>query len=297
MSTSPSDQTPTIPPPGRSRPTLLRPPATIVSPPSPVDTTSAIPQFTSPVSSPLSSPPEGPDETTYDSPESDEDDGTNTLSPVTSRIRPRADSHTSHTSRGSSSNRPIAATQMSTSPSWEPSLLTPHTPGSPALSPSLSSEDGRFGLPPRAPSPSSPHYRPKPSHHRRTSSTHRVRETLHAEQKSTEDGSRMVNNYRLGRSLGSGAYAKVELAVDVSTGQEYVSHKPLPIIPTHDSRHVQTVAWVDIPLAARSTGLVEAQTPVRFIVPLAPLFISFAISVQDETNVLNQELEADTYRR
>lgn len=32
------------------------------------------------------------------------------------------------------------------------------------------------------------------------------------------------------------------------------------------------------------TGLVEAQTPVWFIVPLAPLFVLFAISVLAETN-------------
>jgi len=31
-----------------------------------------------------------------------------------------------------------------------------------------------------------------------------------------------VNQYKIGKSLGSGAYAKVELGVDVGTGQEYV---------------------------------------------------------------------------
>lgn len=219
------DASPSIPPPSRPRPTtLLRPPATIVSPPSPIDTTSAIPHFASPVASPEKGETEEPESyIAYESPESDEDDGTNTLSPVTSRIRPSPSRTNSQASAGSSSNRPIAANQMSMSPSREPSLLTPHTPGSPKMSPSLSSEDGRFNLPPRAPSPSSPYYRPKPSHHRRTSSTHRVRETLDGEQKSAEDGSRMVNNYRLGKSLGSGAYAKVELAIDVSTGIEYVS--------------------------------------------------------------------------
>jgi [calcium/calmodulin-dependent protein kinase] kinase len=33
----------------------------------------------------------------------------------------------------------------------------------------------------------------------------------------------MINQYRIGRSLGKGAYAKVELGVDVGTGKEYVS--------------------------------------------------------------------------
>jgi serine/threonine protein kinase len=32
----------------------------------------------------------------------------------------------------------------------------------------------------------------------------------------------MINQYRIGRSLGKGAYAKVELGVDVGTGKEYV---------------------------------------------------------------------------
>jgi len=32
----------------------------------------------------------------------------------------------------------------------------------------------------------------------------------------------MVNQYKIGLSLGKGAYAKVELGVDVGTGTEYV---------------------------------------------------------------------------
>ena len=40
-------------------------------------------------------------------------------------------------------------------------------------------------------------------------------------QRSTEDGQRMVNQYRIGESIGRGAYAKVEKGVDVGTGQEY----------------------------------------------------------------------------
>lgn len=58
---------------------------------------------------------------------------------------------------------------------------------------------------------------------RRRSSSHRVRETVAGEQKSTEDGARVINQYRIGKSLGKGAFAKVELAVDMTTGTEYVS--------------------------------------------------------------------------
>lgn len=32
----------------------------------------------------------------------------------------------------------------------------------------------------------------------------------------------MVNQYKIGKTLGKGAYAKVELGVDVGTGLEYV---------------------------------------------------------------------------
>lgn len=46
---------------------------------------------------------------------------------------------------------------------------------------------------------------------------------MDGQQRSTDDGHRMVNQYKIGRSLGKGAYATVELAVDVGTGTEYVS--------------------------------------------------------------------------
>jgi len=189
--------------------TLLRPPATIISPPSPIDPTHSIPGFSSPTA--LSPACDEPSELiAYDSPEEDEvendtaSDRSNLL-PVTSRARPRP-------------NGPIAAKTLSTSPSREPSLLTP---GSPLPS------NPTLPLLPRAASPSSPHYHARPSHHRRMSSTHRVKETIGGEQKSTEDGAIMVNQYRLGKSLGSGAYAKVEIGVDVGTGVEYVSWSPI----------------------------------------------------------------------
>lgn len=90
---------------------------------------------------------------------------------------------------------------------------------------------------PRIPSPSAgaqgqdarpqmvPH---KERRHRRESSTHRVRETIYGETRSAGDGSRMVNQYRLGKTLGKGSYASVEHGIDVGTGIEYVSvvHRP-----------------------------------------------------------------------
>ncbi len=59
--------------------------------------------------------------------------------------------------------------------------------------------------------------------HRRTSSAHRVRETLNAKHHSTSEGQRMVNQYALGPTIGKGAYATVERGIDVGTGTEYVS--------------------------------------------------------------------------
>ncbi|WVO14779.1 hypothetical protein L204_102417 [Cryptococcus depauperatus] len=73
----------------------------------------------------------------------------------------------------------------------------------------------------RSPSPSSPSFRPKGLSHRRTSSTHRVRETIDGTQRNTEEGERVINQYKIGKSLGQGAYAKVELAIDVESGVEY----------------------------------------------------------------------------
>ena len=46
---------------------------------------------------------------------------------------------------------------------------------------------------------------------------------MDGEQRNTQDGERMVNQYKIGKALGRGAYAKVELGVDVGTGTEYVN--------------------------------------------------------------------------
>jgi hypothetical protein len=106
---------------------------------------------------------------------------------------------------------PLAADALSASPNDDPDLLLPR-----------SGDQGQGSPLVRVPSPSHTDYRPKPTHHRRTSSSHQVRETVDGSQTTTEDG-RLVNQYRIGKSLGQGAYAKVELGVDVTTGKEYVS--------------------------------------------------------------------------
>lgn len=105
-----------------------------------------------------------------------------------------------------------------------PPMVTPlPAPASPAF---LRPTSPRFASPSlattvRSPSPSSPSLRPKGLHHRRTGSTHRVRETIDGTQTANKDGERMINQYKIGMSLGQGAYAKVELGVDIHTGVKY----------------------------------------------------------------------------
>jgi hypothetical protein len=57
-----------------------------------------------------------------------------------------------------------------------------------------------------------------------------VLETLNAKQHQTEEGQRMVNQYRLGPTIGKGGYATVEKGIDVGTGKEYV--RPLACHPS-----------------------------------------------------------------
>lgn len=68
-----------------------------------------------------------------------------------------------------------------------------------------------------------PNSKKRTSSHGSTNRT--VKETLNAYAVENEDGSRMVNQYRLDGSgpLGKGAYATVERATDRETGIEYVS--------------------------------------------------------------------------
>lgn len=58
---------------------------------------------------------------------------------------------------------------------------------------------------------------------KRQSSSHVVRETTLGLQHEDDEGARVVNQYKIGDSLGKGAYATVELGIDVSTGKKYVS--------------------------------------------------------------------------
>ena len=194
----------------------LQPPETVISPPSPIDPSIQSPTiFDSPVDSPT---------TAFHGDAETKGEGSGSSSSQRQSSTPRNDRSPARASKpslssSSSYSSPVDTKQLTSSPQKEPSMLlsTPspsHTsrPSSPTMS----------GPPSRSASPSSPHYRPRDSHHRRTSSTHRVRETLRGEQKSTDDGQRMVNQYRIGKSLGKGGYAKVELAMDVGTGVEYV---------------------------------------------------------------------------
>lgn len=116
----------------------------------------------------------------------------------------------------------------------------------------------------RSPSPSSPSLRPKGTHHRRTSSAHRVRETIDGTQTANEDGERMINQYKIGMSLGQGAYAKVELGVDINTGLKYVSLAlPIPLSslmmcsPTGNQRVFKIQASSPIP--SRETSCKHAK--------------------------------------
>ncbi|WWD16831.1 hypothetical protein CI109_101263 [Kwoniella shandongensis] len=181
---------------------LLEPPATIISPPSPTDPKDFHPP-TFNLSPQIRSPAGSDEDIEYDSPEEGDGDtpSSNLFGKDVPPPKPRAPSD-------SLGPVPLAATNMSNSPLKEPSLLRAESP-----SPSSSR--------PRSPSPSSPHFRPRTLHHRRTSSTHRVRETTDGHQRSTEDGQRMINQYRIGESLGQGAYAKVEIGVDVGSGKKY----------------------------------------------------------------------------
>jgi hypothetical protein len=217
--------------PAHPNPRLLELPATIISPPSPVNfKTSHSEVFdAAPV------PPSTDEPVEYDSPEEDDSVMDLTASPRSPPLRrpsysslspspwasPRPISSPSVQAFASPrlSSGPVAAAQLSTSPTSTPgAFLHPASPEPGSSSSRLSTP----GSPRKGSRPSSPQYRPRPSDSRRESSTHRVRETTYGEQKETVDG-RMVNQYRIGRKLGNGAYATVELGVDQRTGTEYVS--------------------------------------------------------------------------
>ncbi|ODN87084.1 CAMKK/CAMKK-META protein kinase [Cryptococcus wingfieldii CBS 7118] len=161
----------------------LQPPATVVSPPSP--TAHRLPH----------SPRPRPRPPTTDSPERLEAPVDPSPAPPVSQSPPSLDLH-----------HPSPSIE---SPAPSPSLLRPASP--------IFASHGVL----RSPSPSSPSFRPRVAHHRRASSTHRVRETIDGTQTASKDGERMINQYRIGTCIGQGAYAKVELATDINTGIEY----------------------------------------------------------------------------
>lgn len=214
-----------------ARPSLLLPPggppATIISPPTPVT-----PVDSHPLVAGASAPSEvliieEPEE--YDSPE----EGFETASTTSSSfIRTPAQQSINvpppfSVSRGNSSS----SSSMTPGAAPEP-IPAPTAKASPAslIAKPLPTPSSPHVYQPRIPSPSSgsqdPRTQPgqrREGRHRRESSTHRVRETIYGETRSTVDGQRMVNQYRLGKTLGKGSYASVEHAIDVGTGIEYVS--------------------------------------------------------------------------
>jgi hypothetical protein len=64
----------------------------------------------------------------------------------------------------------------------------------------------------------------------------------------------MVNQYRIGRSLGRGAYASVELAVDVGTGKEYVSQSGRSPLTPGDQGVFQVAITLSIAAGKAQTG-------------------------------------------
>ncbi|WVR04119.1 hypothetical protein IAU60_001118 [Kwoniella sp. DSM 27419] len=200
----------------RARPSQLQPPATIVSPPSPIDTKDTpSPAFAYPPKKDTLSAPTTEEPVQYDSPEEDEEN---------TEPKPDYEAKGPSDSLGPAPTSGVLSSHLSASPRKDYTMHLPDSPG-PSRTPS------------RPVSPSSAQYhRPRGLHHRRTSSTHRVRETTDGQQSNTEDGERMINQYRIGKSLGKGAFASVELGIDVGTGVEYLVHLYEAIsVPTADA--------------------------------------------------------------
>lgn len=248
------------------RPSLLCPPATIVSPPSPVEPTTGSLSHMG-YTTPPQTDPDGVDgsnegkegmgreEWGWDTPPRSVRRPSGETSRSDQSLSPALAADRDHISGGGA----LAATHLSQSPMFmSPSSRHLPQPDSPGIdqtpstplqhdssrrnslavpSPhfddpfSTSASSPLFASPSHSPAttpglgpaPSSPYHYPKRIGHRRTSSTHRVRETPNGQQRNTEDGETMVNQYKIGKGLGKGGFAKVELAVDVGTGKEYVS--------------------------------------------------------------------------
>lgn len=126
------------------------------------------------------------------------------------------------TASPSSSLEPILDTHLSRSPTKTEGELLPDDPPAAASSRFREAEVQPTKKPSLQVQTSSAALRRPKSHHRRHSSTHRVREAVDVEQKLLDDGSRIINRYKIGRSLGRGSYASVELATDIGTDELYV---------------------------------------------------------------------------
>ncbi|KAL1410134.1 hypothetical protein Q8F55_004137 [Vanrija albida] len=212
---------------------LLAPEAVMLHPPTPIDAAPG-----SGIASILVNPStigthtieEEPEELHYDSPEEEWQDSAvaaarRPLNPYSKPVRghstpiPTSSSMSSqNTVKGSGDDMSLANSPQSM---LGTSLPSPSRSAA-SISPShlASSSPHLFEAPKRAPSPSSPDYR-NILRSSRQNSTHRVRETTLGSQHSTLDGARVVNQYKLGHTLGKGAFATVYSSLDVGTGEEY----------------------------------------------------------------------------
>ncbi|BGP46731.1 hypothetical protein JCM10450v2_002579 [Rhodotorula kratochvilovae] len=168
-------------------------------------------------------------------------------------IDPTPSSSSTDPSRSSSFTRP--STPPSSTHSPEPStstLTTPHLV--PLASPNLTISDQRSRSPARG---------AERGHHRRSSSqgttgSRSFRETLNAYAVEGADGSRSVNQYVLGETLGRGSYATVERAVDRETGQEYA-------IKEFSKRRLRQIAAAEAQRRDRITNRLGGQTEVAIM--------------------------------
>ena len=208
---------PSVPLPPNALLTVIPTPSTVISPPTPISVSPSEQQGFQSTSIPSHSPIIPEDVIEYDSPEEESDDEEISAQAYLQKVSPR-----SRQRRPSGTLPfPVAADSFSSSPTGDVSLLS-FDSSTTSLVTTLGEP---MELPSRARTPSSPGNLAEPRHHRRTSSTHRVRETMFGEQRATNTGEIMVNQYRLGASIGNGAYAKVELGEDISTGKLYVRYR------------------------------------------------------------------------
>lgn len=216
---------------------LLAPDAAVMTlqPPTPVDAapgSGLASILVSPSSITTPTIEEEPEDLQYDSPEEEWEEPAvaaadrRPLHPYSKPVRghstpiPASSMSSQHTVKGSGDDLSL----VNSPPSMLGTSLPSSSPSVASVSPShlANSSPHLFEAPKRAPSPSSPDYR-NVLRSSRQNSTHRVRETTVGSQRNTLDGARMVNQYKIGRTLGKGAFATVYSSLDVGTGEEYVS--------------------------------------------------------------------------